>query len=152
MDRPSKKILEEFEVYIKRDSVFRSNARLLESLWRMKKGLDSAIVEGRPLGSHLDLAVARRTGANFLTRDISNQVELALDSSKVTGALISEPRIWNNLLSSQPLAFNLFGELTTDLNLATGVFRSLEFGQGLIRLQWLNLSSLRGEETRNTHR
>jgi hypothetical protein len=80
------------------------------------------------LGSRLDLAVARRTGANFLTRNIFNQVELALDSSKVTGALISEPRIWNNLLSSQPLAFNLFGELATDLNLATGVFRSLECG------------------------
>ena len=39
------------------------------------------------------------------------------------GKLISEPRIWENLLSSQPLAFNLFGELHFDLKLATKFFK-----------------------------
>jgi hypothetical protein len=33
--------------------------------------------------------------------------------------MISEPRIWNNLLSSQPLCFNMFGEKTDDPDLAT---------------------------------
>lgn len=40
-------------------------------------------------------------------------------------SLIAEPRIWYNLLSSQPLCFNLFGELHYDLDLATKLFRKL---------------------------
>jgi hypothetical protein len=39
--------------------------------------------------------------------------------------MIEEPRIWNNLLSSQPLCFNLFGELHYDLKLATSYFKEL---------------------------
>jgi len=39
--------------------------------------------------------------------------------------LIKQPRIWNNLLSSQPLCFNLFGELHFDLELATKFFGQL---------------------------
>ena len=39
--------------------------------------------------------------------------------------MIGEPRIWNNLLSSQPLCFNLFGELHYNLDLATKYFRIL---------------------------
>ena len=38
---------------------------------------------------------------------------------------MGEPRIWNNLLSSQPLCFNLFGELYYDLDLATKFFKKL---------------------------
>lgn len=39
------------------------------------------------------------------------------------------PRIFNNLLSSQPLCFNLFGELQQDLELATQVFNWLSEGR-----------------------
>ena len=39
--------------------------------------------------------------------------------------VIKEPRIWNNLLSSQPLAFNLFGELKLDAELTTKIFQDL---------------------------
>jgi hypothetical protein len=40
-----------------------------------------------------------------------------------SGQKIDEDRLWANLLSSQPLAFNLFGELSADLGLATRVLR-----------------------------
>ncbi|QDG52136.1 hypothetical protein FIV42_15710 [Persicimonas caeni] len=40
-----------------------------------------------------------------------------------------QPRIFNNLLSSQPLCFNLFGELQQNLELATEVFRTLAEGR-----------------------
>ena len=39
--------------------------------------------------------------------------------------LYGRPRIFNDLLSSQPLCFNLFGELAEDLELATSVCRHL---------------------------
>jgi hypothetical protein len=39
--------------------------------------------------------------------------------------MIEESRMWENLLSSQPLCFNLFGELHFDLKLATKFFKKL---------------------------
>lgn len=39
--------------------------------------------------------------------------------------MISENRLWENTLSSQPLCFNLFGELATDLDLATKFFKEI---------------------------
>ncbi|MFN0157096.1 MAG: PGN_0703 family putative restriction endonuclease [Bacteroidota bacterium] len=43
-----------------------------------------------------------------------------------TAGLFNEDRLYNNLLSSQPLAFNFFGELKLDLDLATQVIRLWE--------------------------
>jgi hypothetical protein len=45
--------------------------------------------------------------------------------NKQSGGLIDERRLYNNLLSSQPLAFNFFGPLQQDLALATQVIRVL---------------------------
>jgi hypothetical protein len=39
--------------------------------------------------------------------------------------LFAQPRIFDDLLSSQPLRFNLFGELTRDLALASRVMHRL---------------------------
>ncbi|MBE9469231.1 MAG: hypothetical protein IMY72_13040 [Bacteroidetes bacterium] len=73
---------------------------------------------------------AKKTGANFLTNSIFEIVKYEVANGKKVGKVISEPRIWNNLLSSQPLAFNLFGELKLDKQLARQVFSELypEFG------------------------
>ena len=38
--------------------------------------------------------------------------------------LIQEERLWGDLLSSQPMCFNLFGELAADLALATRTARA----------------------------
>jgi hypothetical protein len=59
---------------------------------------------------------------NFLTSTVASAVEAA---KAQPGALVSAPRIYDNLLSSQPLAFNLFAELQHDLALAGRVGRAL---------------------------
>lgn len=71
----------------------------------------------RPVGSRLPLAYARETGANFLTPG-------ALDAARARTS-ITEPhqsfdhqRMWADLLSSEALAFNLFGDLAGDVGLA----------------------------------
>ena len=52
-----------------------------------------------------------------------------LDSERSRGKLFARPRIFDDLLSSQPLCFNLFGELATDLNLASRTFALLTDGR-----------------------
>ena len=51
-----------------------------------------------------------------------------MDPQKSQGKLYGKPRIFNDLLSSQPLCFNLFAELQRDLPLATDVMKNLTNG------------------------
>jgi hypothetical protein len=68
--------------------------------------------------------------ANFLTDTIRAVVRAEVfDPVKSKGKLYGRPRLFNDLLSSQPLAFNLFGELQQDLTLSTRVFRDLTHGR-----------------------
>lgn len=69
----------------------------------------------------MKLDFAKETGAIFLTNGIFEIVKFEVKNKHIDGKVIKEPRIWNNLLSSQPLAFNLYGELKRDLELATSV-------------------------------
>jgi len=71
----------------------------------------------RLVGSRLPLAYATETGANFLTAG-------ALDAARARTSII-EPhqsfdhqRLWADLLWSPTMAFNLFGDLAADLELA----------------------------------
>jgi hypothetical protein len=71
----------------------------------------------RPVGSRIPLAYGRETGANFITA-------AALDAATARTSVI-EPhqsfdhqRLWADLLSSEALAFNLFGDLASDLKRA----------------------------------
>ncbi|HAD12225.1 MAG TPA: hypothetical protein DCF33_07275, partial [Saprospirales bacterium] len=77
------------------------------------------------LGYYLEIEFAKTSKSNFLTDNIRQLVTREISNAKTTGGLIGEPRIWNNLLSSQPLCFNLFGELHFDLGLATEYFKRL---------------------------
>lgn len=77
----------------------------------------------RAVGSRLLLAHALRTGANFVTpaaadaaRDRTAHVEAHQSFDR--------QRLWADLLSSQALAFNLFGDLAADLALADQAIRS----------------------------
>lgn len=120
MTRPTKEILEKYNVLYEQDTDYSAFARLLQSQWREKKNL--------PLlkyGNYIQTDIAKTTKANFLTDNIKNLVTNEVARAKKDGSLIGEPRIWNNLLSSQPLCFNLFGELHYDLDLATKYFRQL---------------------------
>ena len=52
-----------------------------------------------------------------------------LDPAKSRGKFYAKPRIFNHLLSSQPLCFNLFGELRDDLELASRAFAKMTQGR-----------------------
>jgi len=99
---------------------FRRAARTLQSLWRDCSGLPIGEHRGRPLGSRLPIDIAQRELVNFLTPGIRRVVREEL-AAATDSQLFAKPRIYNDLLSSQPLCFNLFGELKLDLPLATSV-------------------------------
>lgn len=111
---------------------FRKKARLMASIWREARDLPPGVhrvrhrdgtVVCRELGSRLDLGHAKRTGANFLTPAIRRQARDRLAHPE-HHELIQERRLWADLLSSQPMCFNLFGELAADLELATSAARA----------------------------
>ena len=120
-----KTVRKESDVVYPKDTDFARKARTRQSEWREKKGY--AKDEGKlgQYGNFLDVKYAKREKVNFLTNNIRYLVTQEIENAKKSKALIGEPRIWNNLLSSQPLCFNLFGELYFDLNLATTFFQKL---------------------------
>ncbi len=110
------------------DSRFMAAARLLQSLWREGKGLPIGVHRNpkrktRKLGSRLEAGSAKQ-GHNFLSSDIA---KLAYRESvyREIGAMIDEERLWTNLLSSQPLCFNLFGGMKLDAKKANRFFKHL---------------------------
>ncbi len=124
-------LAKEYQVLEKVDkSEFQRKARLLQSIWREEQGYPVGVHkhkgESRHLGSRLSMPWADETLANYLT-DTIREVARAevLDKKKSKGKLYGKPRIFNDLLSSQPLCFNLFGELQQDLPLATKIFNDL---------------------------
>lgn len=112
-------------------TAFRRRARLHQSRWRKAHGHPigtQPIVprEGKPsspVGNRLPLEYARETGATFVT-------PAALAAARTRLAFV-EPhqsvdhqRLWADLLWSPALAFNLFGDLATDLELANRAVRA----------------------------
>ena len=111
-------------VFIPADHRFKAAARFMQALWREDRGLAIGIHldrrephRPRRLGSRISTA-AGALGANFLHPDIVPVVTRAL-AYREPGAAYDVDRLKTNLLSSQPLAFNLFGPLARDLALAT---------------------------------
>lgn len=110
LDRLAKRF-HAFEAVDKRE--FQRAARVLQSIWRDELGLAAGTIKtksgDRILGSLLEMPSAKETLANYLTDTVRRVVrEEVLDSAKSQGKLYGKPRIFNNLLSSQPLCFNLF--------------------------------------------
>ena len=137
---------------------YRRAVRLHQARWREAHGhpigtqphVPKPGKPARPVGSRLPLDYARETGASFLTRG-------ALDAARARTSVI-EPhqsfdhqRLWADLLSSEALAFNLFGDLARDLQRADravhtwwpdapGTVSEIRFAHSPGRLdpQWLN--------------
>jgi len=111
--------------YVESDgSGFRRAARTLQSIWRERASLPMGEHRGQPFGSRLPADIAERDLCNYLTPGIRNVVRQVLASAD-DSQLYSKPRIYYDLLSSQPLCFNLFGELKLDLDLASSAFGML---------------------------
>jgi len=137
---------------------FRRRLRHHQARWRERHGHPSGTLpiaprpgqDARPVGSNLPLAYAQRTGANFITPG-------ALAAVRARTAIV-EPhqsldhqRLWADLLWSPALAFNLFGDVAADLDLADravhglwpdapGKVSAVKFAHSPGRLdpQWLN--------------
>lgn len=121
-------ILRQHKVYEPFDTRFRAAARLLQALWREDQSLPIGCYTNkhgrtRKLGSRVT-AKAGESGQNFLTSETARLVRREIAYREI-GAFIDEDRLRTNLLSSMPLAFNLFGPLKLDLTLATEVTRQL---------------------------
>ena len=122
---PPRELLEAHEVFVKDEKPFQARARLLQALWREARGFPiGAHGHHERLGSQLALPEAKTSLANFLTPTIGEVATTAL-RTKQRGAVMQPTRLFGNLLSSQPLCFNLFGELAADLELAARVLRRL---------------------------
>jgi hypothetical protein len=126
-----KKLAEEYDAYQTIDgSGFRRRARVLQSIWREEQGYPCGIHNGNPLGSRLQMPWAKSMLANYLTDTIQAVVKAEVcEATEGEGKLFGYPRIYNDLLSSQPLCFNLFGELTQDFALASKVIKTLTAGR-----------------------
>ncbi len=115
-------------------SPFQRRARVLQALWREEQGFPCGEHRRgdttRPLGSRLPMPWAQETLANFMTERTRAVVRQEVcDPLRSAGKLYGKPRIFNDLLSSQPLCFNLFAELRFDLRLASAVIADLTGGR-----------------------
>ena len=112
--------------FVKSDNPFQRAVRLRQALWREKRGYPIGLHRGVPLGTRLLMPGAEEHLWNYLTDGIRDVVRAeVLDPRRSEGKLFARPRIFDDLLSSQPLCFNLFGELKRDLSLASRVLGRL---------------------------
>jgi len=120
------KLAKQYLAFEKSDtSDFQRKARILQSMWRTEKGFEPGIFRGRKLGSLLPMPWAKETLSNYLFDTIKQVVQDEVIDNPNDEKLYSKPRIFNNLLSGQPLCFNLFAKLKVDLQLASKVFNAL---------------------------
>lgn len=111
-------------------SPFQRRARILQAIWREEKGLDCGTHRGELLGSRLVMPDAEQSLANYLTERTRETVRAEVsDAAQSSGKLYGKPRIFNDLLSSQPMCFNLFAELRFELTLASNVVREMTAGR-----------------------
>jgi hypothetical protein len=104
---------------------FRRTLRLRQARWREANGhpigsqpiVPRAGKRSRPVGSRLPLDYAQETGATFLTASALGAAS-ARTSFIEPNQSIDHQRLWADLLWSPALAFNLFGDLAADLELA----------------------------------
>jgi hypothetical protein len=103
-------------------TAFRQWARLHQAQWREREGHPVGSqpyaprpgVDPRPIGSRVPLAYGLDTGANFVTT-------AAFEAVKARTAIVEREQsidhqgLWADLLSSEALAFNVFGDLASDL-------------------------------------
>jgi hypothetical protein len=103
---------------------FRRRTRLHQAHWRERHGhpIGSQPIApkgkpSRPVGNRLPLDYARDTGANFVT---PNALVAARERTATIEPhqSIDHQRIWADMLWSPVVAFNVFGDLGADLELA----------------------------------
>jgi hypothetical protein len=109
------------------DNQLQKQMRLHQSWWR-------AFVLAEEQGQHpmnpdnqigSSILNGEKSFSNFIDDFAKQAVKETLQERKSSAkGMISEARLFNNLLSSQPLCFNFFGRLKYNLPLATEVFQT----------------------------
>ncbi len=117
----------------------------MQSLWREQCGFEVGSHKGplgeRPLGSRLRMPWAQQSLANYLNDEIREVVRCeVLEATRSREKLYGAPRIFNDLLSSQPLAFNVFAIPSRNMDLATRWLRLMMSDETLhvqaIEFEW----------------
>ena len=114
------------------DTRFRAAARMLQALWRESRAL--------PAGRHVsESGAVRRLGSKLATDAARSRRQLPQPrvfglarcdlAYREPGALIDAERLWSNLLSSMPLAYNLLAPLKADKALGAARLPRLLPGQ-----------------------
>ena len=102
---------------------FRRAVRYHNAMWREANGYPIGTHRNRPgtpprlVGSRLDLDFARESGATFLTTKALAAARARM-SFVEPHQLFDHQGFWADLLSSEALAVNLFGDLSADLDRA----------------------------------
>src|SRR4051812_16502654 len=137
---------------------FRQRARLHHARWRDAHGHPIGTqpinprpgVDGRLVGSRIPLPYARKTGATFLTPSALGAARKRTASVEPEQS-VDHQRLWADLLASEALAFNLFGDLAADLRRADRAIRAwmpdapgraseirFAYSPGRLDPEWLN--------------
>ncbi len=106
------------------DNRYQAYYRYLQSKWRDAKGIPAKMKDGQSK-SEVYGNYTSDPEANFMTEGIRSLVTFELSPENKGDRLIEESRLRHNLLSSQPLCFNLFGELKLHLDKALIFFNLL---------------------------
>lgn len=95
--------------FVKTDNAFTRKARLLQAIHRKESGSPCGSITKRGITYyHPNLATnGSDTGYNFLSQEIFEYAKWRIEQKK-SYETINEDRLFNNFLSSQPMAFNLF--------------------------------------------
>jgi hypothetical protein len=98
---------------VKNDLKWVAQYRRLQSWYRENiLGAPPGWFQGAIRGNHLDAEwLAANPDANFLNDEIAAYVRTRVPIVKGLGGVIEEKRLYSNLMSSQPVCFNLFGYL-----------------------------------------
>ncbi|MFZ4414389.1 MAG: PGN_0703 family putative restriction endonuclease [Bacteroidales bacterium] len=122
-----KELKEKFHTDYNDSSLFAGKARLLQSIWRKENNIPYLPAK---FGNYINSEYAYKNESNFLTPKIREFIKNEIDTNEKridkNKKVIKKDRLYENLLASQPLAFNLFVELITpDYSLATKVFQRI---------------------------
>lgn len=119
-----KKIAASGQKMCKTDNKYQAYYRYLQSVWREDNNIPVKKKEGQS-DNEVYGNYTSDPHANFMTEGIRSLVDYELSPENKGDRLIEETRLRSNLLSSQPLCFNLFGELKLHLDKALQFFNIL---------------------------
>ena len=143
--------LKAHKAYHPHDTRFRAAARLKQTLWREAQGLPHGTYtttagSHRKLGSRLS-AFGAAAGGNFINQ-ATHRLAQRDYAYREPGAAIDAERLFGNLLSSMPLAFNLFGSLKLDGTKADRFVKAIAPDvAGRVSAIWFEHSPGRGDPT-----